>query len=223
MYPGAHAPVLVMMIFDARRILTRDGVQFCDRNMQLSSAAIGNTEEYFDAIPFAKVFHEGDIAGDRLIIEHRCAEVLVTSPTPLDGTLQWIYCRTEAERLTLLHLLGENAIDWQARILVSDDLLVFERKYVFVDEVPLDQGGVVPKFNPRKDLAVVDLRVKVTSSEGKVELDFIHNTFAARPAYPKTHWHFGAKLVNGSYLVEIFLEGQMAFVATMQVGRNIFH
>ena len=101
----AHAPVLIMMVFEAKKVLSRAGIQFCDRNMQLASAEPGDSEEYFSKIPFEKVYHEGGTGGDRSITEHRCAEVLAVSPLPLNETLQWIYCRTDAERDTLIHMV----------------------------------------------------------------------------------------------------------------------
>lgn len=128
-----------MMVFNARNVLAIPTTKFCDRNMQLGNAEPDDSEEYFSKIPFDKVFHEGGTGGDRTIIEHRCAEVLATSPMPLAGNLQWIYCRTDAERDTLLHLLGNRKSEWASRIVISDDLLVFERKYVFVDSVTMQQ------------------------------------------------------------------------------------
>jgi hypothetical protein len=76
---NTHAPVLVMFVLDARRVLTREGVEFCDRNMQLASACPSSDPEYFGNIPFAKVYHEGNTGGDPTIRQHRCAEVLALS------------------------------------------------------------------------------------------------------------------------------------------------
>jgi hypothetical protein len=101
---NAHAPILIMFVLDARRVLTKSGIQFCDRNMQSGSAFPDDTLEYFENIPFEKVYHEGGTGGDATIIAHRCAEVLAHSPLPLAESLQWIYCRSNAERQTLLHL-----------------------------------------------------------------------------------------------------------------------
>jgi ssDNA thymidine ADP-ribosyltransferase, DarT len=218
----AHAPILVMMVFEAKRVLTREGVKFCDRNMQLGSAEIGDNEQYFRAIPFGKVFHEGGIGGDRSIIEHRCAEVLVMSPMPLDGTLQWIYCRTDAEKATLLHMLGPVAENWKNRIQISDDLQVFERRFVFVEKVTIDKDGVVAQFSPRRDLQKISVQVHVTNSEGERKLNFNNGAMDATPPAPSTRWRFNAKLPNGDYLVDIRLEGQLAFCCHMTVGQGVF-
>lgn len=214
---AAHAPILIMMIFNAKSVLLREGIRFCDRNMQLGAANTGDTEQYFSSIPFDKVFHEGPTS-DRSIIDHRCAEVLATSPMPLDQTLQWIYCRTAAERTTLLHLLGADAVRWKHLIQISDDLLVFERKYLFVDEVSIDSKGVIVKLSPRQDRQVVDIQVKVTGKDGRTRIDFRNNAMAARPDPPSTSWRIKGTLEDGDYLVEIHAEGQKAYIASMSVG-----
>ncbi|MDW9877305.1 DUF4433 domain-containing protein [Sinorhizobium meliloti] len=219
---NAHAPILIMMIFDAHTVLTMDGVRFCDRNMQLGHAVMGDTEDYFAAIPFDKVFHEGAIAGDRSIIEHRCAEVLVTSPMPLNGTLQWIYCRSDAERATLLYQLGQDADRWKPLIQISDDLLVFEKSFVFVEKVSIDSKGVVAQFSPRRDLAAIDVQVSATDQNGRPAIIFGNNALSARPAPPAHSWRFNAELPDGQYLVQIRLEGHLAFSALMTVGQDIF-
>lgn len=140
---SSHAPVLVMMVFDARKVLAIPTIKFCDRNMQLGSADPGDTEEYFSAIPFEKVYHEGSTGGDRSIIEHRHAEVLATSPMALAETLQWIFCRTKAEQETLLFLLGGDAAKWSSKILVSEDLSLFDRRFVFLEDVQMSVSGVL--------------------------------------------------------------------------------
>jgi hypothetical protein len=218
----AHAPILIMMVFEARSVLTSEGVKFCDRNMQLGTAVIGDTADYFKQIPFEKVFHDSGIGGDRSIIEHRCAEVLVTSPMPLADTLQWIYCRTEAEKLTLLHMLGSARKDWKTKIQISDDLLVFDRRFVFVEKVSIDSKGVVAHLSPRQDFAKIDVRVTARDANGKLHLNFKNNNMNAAPEHPFKSWRFAAALPDGRYLVEVQLEGHLAFRANMNVGQNIF-
>lgn len=221
---AAHAPVLVMLIFDARAVLSRHGVSFCDRNMQLGAAVPSDTEEYFAAIPFQKVFHEGNTGGDRSIIDHRCAEVLAGSPLPLQECLQWIYCRTAAERMTLFHMLGDQGQAWAPRMQISDDLLVFERRYVFVEEVSLDPKGVVVRLNPRRDRQPVDTTVKAWHLDGRVAVDFRNPQMPAVPLPPHTRWliQAPAPLQSGTYLVEVTLEGHLAFRSHLTLGGNIF-
>ncbi|WP_084518669.1 DarT ssDNA thymidine ADP-ribosyltransferase family protein [Bradyrhizobium sp. th.b2] len=216
----AHAPVLVMMVFDARKVLCRPGIQFCDRNMQLGSAEPGDSEDYFSKIPFEKVYHEGGTGGDKSITDHRCAEVLAVSPLPLNETLQWIYCRTGAERDTLIHLLGPSCKAWFDYILVSDDLLVFERKFVFVEYVDLTGEGLVFKLRPRSDNGMVDFKSEVIDKAGNVVFSFESAAFSPRP--PSTErWITKGKLPKGRYFVRLWLEGHLAYQNYHQIGDKL--
>jgi len=100
-----HAPVLVMFVLDARAVLVGRDVIFSDRNMQRTDVRTGDGEAFFASIPFQSVFHEGGTAGDKMIIAHRCAEVLPASPLLLKDVLKGIWFRSEPERETLLYRL----------------------------------------------------------------------------------------------------------------------
>jgi len=93
--------------------------------MQQTGAVEQSSEAFFSQIPFQKVDHEGGIGGDNSIIKHRCAEVLAPSPLDIRECLQWIFCRSEAERATLIYALAEYSNYWLDKIIVSDDLKVF--------------------------------------------------------------------------------------------------
>ncbi|NGN44865.1 DUF4433 domain-containing protein [Mesorhizobium sp. CGMCC 1.15528] len=219
---ASHAPVLIMLVFEARRVLSLPDVKFCDRNMQLGAAEPHDTEEHFSAIPFDKVYHMGGTGGDASIVQHRCAEVLVPSPLLLDGSLQWIYCRTSAEKATLLHHLGVYGAQWAPRILVSDDLLVFERNYVFVEDVSLSRRGVSFRLNPRRDLQTVDVRISAIDKDGNQAIQFRNNSMSATPPRPSTGWIYESELADGQYLVDVFLEGHLAFRSFLSVGTGLF-
>jgi len=88
---NAHAPVLIMLIFDARLVLSLQGVCFSNSNMQ-TGVIEGSTTAFFLNIPFDKVYHEGGIGGDRSITSHRCGEVLAPSPMAIYG-VHTIYLR----------------------------------------------------------------------------------------------------------------------------------
>jgi len=217
----SHAPILVMFVFDARSLLTLEGTQFCDRNMQLANAVPSDAEDYFSAIPFDKVYHEGGIGGDRSIIDHRCAEVLAPTPVLLADTLQWVYCRSEAERDTLLYQLGASARKWSKKILISDDLLVFERKFVFLENVSLGQDGLTFQLNPRSDRKTVAIQVNAWDANGKEVIAFQNDNFSPLPEPPAKKWRVGAKLRGGTYLVEIKLEEHLAFRAKISLGGDL--
>lgn len=218
---ATHAPILYMMVFDARSVLTRPGVRFGDRNMQLGTAVVGDGEQFFGDIPFDKVFHEGGTGGDRSIVDRRCAEVLVPSPLPLGGTLQTVFCRTSAERQTLLHALGDQATKWKDRLVVSDDTLVFNRRYVFVEEVSLRSDGVTFQLSPRYDRAEVAVTLQVRNAKGELVVDFTRSKMPAVPDPPSKRWWVRHDLRNGSYTVQLTLEGHLAFRADLALGDKL--
>ncbi len=218
---ATHAPILYMMVFDARSILTKPGIRFSDRNMQLGNAEVGSGEDFFGEIPFAKVFHEGTTGGDRTIIDHRCAEVLVPSPLELSGTLQTVFCRTNAERQTLLYALGDQASQWKDKLVVSDDTLVFNRRYVFVEEVTLRSDGVTFQISPRYDRADISITLKVRNTKGETVVDFRRSKMPATPDPPSKRWWIERDLRNGKYEVELSLEGHMAFRAELTLGDKL--
>ncbi len=102
---GAHCPAPVVMLFDARDILTRAETVFSDGNLA-ANPSTGNTASFLKSIPFEKVYHDRwlDDSNKRSIIYHRNAEVIFPNELDLLG-LQYIGCRTQAEYETLLYLL----------------------------------------------------------------------------------------------------------------------
>lgn len=216
-----QAPVLVMFVIDALSVLTMDGTTFSDKNMQLGGAVAADDEASFAAIPFDKVFHVGAFQ-DASIKDHRCAEVMTRSPLPLEPHLKRICCRSEAERDTLL-----NSVDWRVRnhwrnrITVSDDLQVFDKKFVFVQDVKVSSEGVTARFNPRSDRADVEIAVHVANQEGRVFLD---RTYPSMQPVPPNGmgWIFKADLPDDVYTVAIRLEGHLAYENVHLVGELIF-
>lgn len=216
---AAHAPVLVMLVLDARWILTLPDIQFCDRNMQRGTAVPGDSEQYFAAIPFEHVFHEGPTGGDEMISAHRCAEVLTSSPLPLDHCIRAIYFRSEPERDTVLHALGLHRKRWLQRCFVSDALKVFEKKYSFVQEINLQPDGVVFTLNPRWDRQTVEIRITVLDANGVVA-QFYNSSLAAAPA--QGQWIYHHEFPNGEYLVRVEVDGHLAYQAPISLLNILF-
>jgi hypothetical protein len=181
-YQGAHAPVLVMLVFDARRVLATNRVRFSDGNMQSDWTTDDDTEDFFKAIDWASVYHEGP-THERAIFSRRCAEVLVPSPYSVGNSLQWVYCRSAAERTMLLHALGSHGRRWTQKIVISDDIRVFEKKYTYVEDVALQGDGVVFRLHRRVDGQPIAVRVDVWDPKGSTYQDVLQ--FLNEPGPPK--------------------------------------
>ena len=217
---GTHAPILVMLVLDAHRILTQPDIRFCGQNMQKRNAVPGDDEAYFSAIPFAKVFSEGSTEGDDTIIQHRCAEVLSSSPLDLGQCLRSIYFRSEPERDTVLHALGQNRQRWLQRCFVSDALKVFEKKFSFVQEISLTREGVVFTLNPRNDRQAVEVRISVSDMEGHSVAQFYSASLAAAP--PQGRWIYKREFPDGNYMVRVEIDGHLAYEAPISLTDSLF-
>ncbi len=217
---NAHAPVLIMFVFDARRVLSSVDVCFSDQNMQ-TGAIEQSTEAFFRTIPFDKVYHQGGLAGDHTITSRRGAEVLAPSPMTLDGKLQWVYCRSEAERATLIQRLGGNAARWEKRIRVSDDLQVFEKRFTFVERVSLANDRVIFRLHARQDQQPIAVRLEATDANGRPCIRFRSDVLRAVPPNPWA-WYVTAQLRSGAYRVVIDLDGHRAYDATLKLDEIPF-
>jgi hypothetical protein len=126
------------------------------------------------ALPFDHVYHEGVISQEsvRAVVHRRHAEVLVPDALSLDE-LQHIYCRSHAERRTLLYKLPPAVrAKWAHRIKVSGGGL-FYRRWAFVEEVTANTDDVTFSLNPLNHLPhhMQSLNAEFAyQSEGKTRL-----------------------------------------------------
>lgn len=218
---GTHAPVLVMFALDARSVLTQPNIRFSDKNMQLGTTVSGDTEAYFDQIPFDKVFSEGNTNFDRSITDARSAEVMAASPLDLRASLREIYFRSEPERDTVFYALGNQKEYWSRLSHVSDALKVFQKRHTFVQEVALTPEGVTFLLNTRYDLAKIKVAVTVTDEAGRPVANFFNEALDARPT-GNNRWIYKCKLPDGTYIVEFRLEDHLAYRAAIPLSSILF-
>lgn len=215
----AHAPVLVMFVLDAKRILTLPDIQFCDRNMQRADAMPDDSEAYFSSIPFDNVFHEGPHQND-MITAHRCAEVLPSSPLPLDHCIRAIYFRSEPERDTLLHLLGNDRQRWPNRFLIPDALKTFQKRHSFVQDIGLTPEGIFFLLNPRHDRHGVDIRITVNDLVGNSVVQFHSANLPAAP--PQGRWIYRHAFDAGVFVVRVEIDEHLAYHAPISLADSLF-
>lgn len=111
----------------------------------------------------------------------------------------------------LLFLLDDRAQKWQKKILVSDDNLVFERKYAFVRFVGVSREGLSFDLNPRLDNKTVSIAVEGWDEANVKIVNYTSAEFNSRPANPNERWIFRRPLNDGTYRVKITLEGKLAY------------
>lgn len=222
---SAHAPILVMLVFSARSVLALRDCQFSTGNMQSHYVTSGSSAQDFAAINFSNVYHDGGTGGDHAITTARCAEVLAPSPLAIADHLQFILCRSQAERTFLLHLLGEDADRWADLIRVSDDMQVFQKEYCYVEEVSLSTRGVTFRLHPRRRDAPVRVQVEARElSTGHLVAQFGPAPLNAVPGDGKTKWITPSEtaLPPGNYGVKLWLEDHLAFEAELSLSPSPF-
>lgn len=219
---NAHAPLLVMFVFNALDVLTRPDTQFSDQNMQKSGTKMGGDDAFFATIPFDKVYHEGAYSQDQAEIkDRRAAEVLANSPLPLAGNLQWVLCRSAPERETLLYHLGAQANLWAPQILVSDDIKVFLKSYPYVQDATLSGEGFTFRINPRPLREPVAISIQIWNALGQQVGDF-QSVALELPPPTSQSWIYEVPLAPGSYRIKMMLEGHLAYEAIQEIGGQLF-
>ena len=145
---GKDMPVPIFLLFDAKEILTRKATRFSTGNLS-QNPPVGEDAAFFESIPFEKVYHDSWMRDEEKaeIKLHRHAEVIVPGELKLDA-LQRIWCRSEAEYETLLHLLpAAQAKKFRPMIGQGKRPSMHFCKWTFVESATLEQNSMHFTFN----------------------------------------------------------------------------
>jgi hypothetical protein len=198
------------LVFDLVETLALPGVMFSDGNMAASSVVFSDAATLFAQIPFDLVYHEGAIdlqLRARNVIHHRHAEVLAPRSLRLD-TLRWIGCRSNADRESLLCLLGQTRATWETRVVVAAGRL-FNKRGCCVESAFIDHHGMIQFTLHIPNDWRVRVRFELVSEQsGKV-------------------WHWTSDAWNGQLLrltvhgiepgiMRLYIEDCLAYVARAQ-------
>lgn len=215
-----HAPTIYMFVLKARSILTRDNAFFSRGNMQIPGTEMLQGDEAFATLDFRKIYHEGSYSAEEADIKiWRCAEVLCDSPLVLDDCLEAIVCRSDAERRTLLHFLGDAAAYWAPRIRTVTQPGYFNAEYAFVESVDLNAAGVSVKFHPRRKLPMATW-VQLTLTPLNTLLGPIN--FTRQELDLRTVWNFNHPMNPGIYRVSICIDDELAYESNLEYAEIPF-
>lgn len=172
---GAHMPVPVFFVFDAKDILTRASTKFSDGNLA-AHPQVGDNADYFEAIPFEKVYHDSWMSeSEKANIKfHRHAEIIVPGELDLDA-LQFVWLRTEAEFKTLLYLLPTAVVKkYGPKIRHGKKPNLHFCNWSFVETASLEQNRISLVFNastltPGPFAACLQVRNRATGAGYKWE------------------------------------------------------
>ena len=208
-FPQAHCPVPVFFLFDSIDVLTRQKTEFSDGNLGSPKSCRYSTAEEFAQLPWQQIYHNGsfDPTERSNIVLRRCAEVVV--PQRLDlGALRYVYCRSVAERESLLFLLPPKLRKrYHERIVASTRSELYFRRQTFIETVRLTSREITIHFSPEtKSPGPFRLRIEVKSETpsgtyGKPDLKLDENR-----AY-----RVRLQTVVDNYMVHIFLDEHLAY------------
>jgi hypothetical protein len=169
-FPDAHCPVPVFLLFDSFQVLTRDDSLFSNKGLGSRDVQLFNTFSELQNLPWRKIYHTGpfDKTTNPDITASRMAEVLVPKKLSLES-LRYIYCRSEAEKETLLYLLPEELRSkYKSITLASTRREHFFRKHTFIETVSISQSECHMRFSPE------------TESRGPFNLNLVCKDFTGR-------------------------------------------
>jgi len=146
---GAHCPMPVFFLFNSDQLLTREDCRFSNGNLAAFGTPLFSTAAELAALDFKRIYHVGQIPNqDRTIIHRRNAEAIIEKELDL-SSLEYIFCRSPAEKETLRHLLpAAISSRWNKKILVESKSDLFHRKWTFVETVELSSSQLTLHFSP---------------------------------------------------------------------------
>lgn len=218
-YSDAHCPVMIFFLFDSVQILTRADCQFSDGNLGTKGTRRLSTATELENLPWQKIYHVGPFDRSRYeesdIVFRRNAEVIV--PDKLDlSALRYIFCRSEAEKDTLMHLLPrELRRRYQRKIVATTSSTLFFRRHTFVETALLSAETAHFYFSPdTKSPGPFHLIVELNN--GLRQLRTERTEFLVNPKEP-----FGGKFPRPieSYTISLSLDGHLAYASSYQTRK----
>jgi len=205
-YPDAHCPVPVFLLFDAVSILTRGDSRFYPGSLRSATFSDLRTASDLTKFPWKKIYHNTWYdRRDSNIKYHRMAEVAVPSSLSLDS-LKYVYCRSQAEKETLLALLSADTyLQYLDRVTSSTRYSLFYRLHTYLRTCRLFPDHIDMDFSPdTQSPGPFHFTLTVQWAEGTFREE--RNDFFAKG--PVT-LRLGRKLTE--YDVRIELDGHLAY------------
>ncbi len=215
-FRDAHCPVPVFFLFDSTEILSRADCWFSDGGLNSPGACILSTAVDLEQLPWKKIYHTGRFnpyAAEQFDIAfRRNAEVIV--PRELDlSALHYIYCRSEAERETLLHLLPPDLQKrYQDKIFASTRSTLFYRRQTFIETVRMSSEAACFHFSPEtKSPGPFHLQVELEIASSQHSLDA--ESFSLERPYIL---EIPLPSSSTGYTVRLYLDNHLAYANTCE-------
>lgn len=209
-FSDAHCPVPIFFLFDAAAVLSIDNCLFSDKNLGSHDYKLFSTAAELANLDWRKIYHTGPVnranpTESSDIISCRSAEVIV--PYRLDlSALRFIYCRSEAERDTLLNFLPSQLYrKYRSRIVATTRSNLYFRQHTYVESARLDSESAVLQFSPdTQSPGPFHLQVKLS-------VDSIIKTAEQDNFVLGSNHKLNIRTGSRLYELQVFLDGHIVF------------
>lgn len=180
--PNQYLPMPVYLLFDLEAVICQSETRFTDGDAAETKKTF-KTAGGFRDLPFDMIYHDSWFTADEReeVMRHRRAQVIVPDKLGLES-LQYIWCRSQAEYETLRELLPPEVWrKWRAKVTTRTDYALFNRRWLYVDEAALESGQARFRFNrcdSLSDYGPFTLRIEATLEDRTIthqQEDFIAN------------------------------------------------
>jgi hypothetical protein len=200
-FPDAHCPVPVFFLFDSAQVIARDDCWFSDKGLGSRNFHIFSTAAELEQLPWKKIYQPGWV--NPAVAN---AEVIVPKKLDLDA-LRYIYCRSDAERETLLYLLPPKLRNlYQNKVMATTRNTLFFRQHTFVETVRLSSKAAHIQFSP-ETLSPGPFHLRVClQDESLKQYSRDVKDFKLGPLY-----RFEIPLPVANYTIHLFLDEHLAY------------
>jgi hypothetical protein len=206
-YHQKQAPVLVMFTFKSESILTTPNILFSNANMQSEVSNVFSGDQNFLNLPFNFIYHHGPVSEDKdAIIKSRCAEVLVPEKLDVKENIEYIICRSPAERYYLMYLLGEKAKYWSSKIKITSKPGIFHNTGLYLDKVQVLSDRIEFSFHPGEQNHNISVEIWTKDS-------FDNKLIILEKSILSSHknWYTPFKFNNGYHYIGISINDYISY------------
>jgi len=229
-YQNSNVPVPIFFAFEAKDMLARENVQFSETSLASSHHTLTNKIDDFAKFDFARIYSDGPYKDGNLNL-YRHAEVVIPHECDLSD-LKSIWCRTNAEFVSLCHLLRENGIYDQYKDIIGvkeSDNNLFYKNSIYLSLIHLRDDGFdiniknLSKYNKDDDFHMnLTLLVKIgtktfrkilSDHEIKDVFHFVFSNDRVINAFKETK----------KYTLEVFFDHNLVYVNDYSLNEEIIN
>lgn len=171
-YGDASVPVPIFFAFSSVELLSNYNTMFSETALTNNNICLKNTVDEFRNLDFQKIYSDGAYLRGENLTPYRRAEVIIPNECDLQSLIH-IWCRSNAEYVSLCYLLKENGIYEKYKNLIGikeSDNNIFFKNAVYISTISLKENHISILF---KNLD----RLKNKYMNMKVKLIFNNNIF----------------------------------------------